>query len=146
MTLVAPGRAAREAAAEAFPDDGGKGFLAVELGGAVVINTHVTYGARHAGQLARVAAVASPWSGLVVVVGDFNADAATVSAALGPSYTVAAPAPTARPTRPREAGGKASTIDHVVVRGGHAREVVVHDVAGVSDHNLVTAIVTIPET
>lgn len=140
VTVVALGRAAHRRTAEAFPDDGGKGLLAIEvehLG--LVINTHVSYGEKRPGQLTRLAAVARSAAGPSIVLGDFNADRPTIAAELGAEFVCAALAASALPTRPRTAGSKSQTIDHVFVGGGLAVDPVVTDVGGLSDHNLVTA-------
>ena len=140
VVLVAPGSSARMVEAAAFPDDGGKGLLAVELDGRfLVVDTHVSFGPRRDGQLARIAALARAAATPVVVLGDFNAERAVVGAALGADFAFALPAPTALPTRPRERGDRSQTIDHVVVHGARPLEAAVVDVDGLSDHNLVWA-------
>jgi endonuclease/exonuclease/phosphatase family metal-dependent hydrolase len=75
----------------------------------------------------------------VVLLGDFNADAATVAAGLGDAFTVAALPADAAPTRP---GTPPGWIDHVVARAATVTDAAVVDVAGRSDHNLVRATVT----
>jgi endonuclease/exonuclease/phosphatase family metal-dependent hydrolase len=122
----------------AFATDPGKGFVAVQLeGGVVVVSTHVSYGERAAAQLEELATwvraqVATP----VVIGGDFNADRPFVMAALGPGFTSAPLPEQSRPSRPRSAAaGKSQHIDHVI---GHllvATEAAVEDGRGLSDHN-----------
>lgn len=138
---------AHQVAAEAFDDDPGKGLLAVETGEALVVATHVSFDRRRAGQLARLAEVTAatistkPMKPMkpVILLGDFNCDATTVSAAFGSAYAVAVPPPDALPTRPSGGGVAAQTIDHIVVRGGGASGVRTEDVDGLSDHNLLRA-------
>ncbi|WP_405134165.1 endonuclease/exonuclease/phosphatase family protein [Nocardia sp. NBC_01388] len=129
----------KEVAAASFATDPGKGALAVEVEGVLVVATHVTGDFRRDGQFADLAALAA--TAPAVLLGDFNADRATVGAALGAAFTVAGLAPDSQPTRPRTDGAKSQFIDHVVVRGIAAHDAVVEDVAGTSDHNLVRAIV-----
>lgn len=124
----------------AFTDDGGKGYLAVEHQGLLALCAHLTYGERHLGQWAELAAYASGWPGPVVLGADFNADRATVAARLGAGFTIGAPAPGGRATRPRAVpSDKSQDIDHVVVRGASVEHVEVLDGAGLSDHNPVLA-------
>jgi endonuclease/exonuclease/phosphatase family metal-dependent hydrolase len=124
--------------AESFPDDPGKGALAVRIDGMLVVATHVSGDRRRTRQLARLAAIAS--GPAAVLLGDFNADRATVISGLGNGFAVADLPPDALPTRPRASGSP--HIDHVVVRGAVAGDAAVEDVAGLSDHNLVRATVT----
>lgn len=131
--------AATEVAAEASRDDPGKGLLAVDVGGALVINTHVTYGEPRVRQLARLSQVACATDGPAILLGDFNAERTIVAAALGEAFAFAVLAESALPTRPRTTGGKSSSIDHVIVRGATAGAAAVIDAGGLSDHSLVTA-------
>lgn len=139
VTVVAG--AATQVVAEASRDDPGKGLLAVDVGGVLVINAHVTYGAPGVDQLARLAEVARAASGVAIVLGDFNADRAKVAAALGEELVFAAPTEPALPTRPRTGSSKSSSIDHVIVRGDTRVEAAVIDADGLSDHNMVVACV-----
>jgi hypothetical protein len=123
-------------AAEAFAGDPGKGLLAVEIAGVLVICTHVGFGAARPVQLARLAELARRASGPAVLLGDFNAGAATVAADLGPGFAVAALPPGAPPTRP---GSRSPHIDHVVVHGAPAGTAAVEDAGDLSDHNIVRA-------
>jgi endonuclease/exonuclease/phosphatase family metal-dependent hydrolase len=125
----------QEISAESFPDDPGKGALAVRIAGTLVVATHVSGDRRRTRQLTRLAAIAS---GPTVLLGDFNTDRAALIAALGPGFTVEDLPPDALPTRPRTS----RWIDHVVVRGVVACDAAVEDVGGLSDHNLVRATVT----
>ncbi|MFB8008488.1 endonuclease/exonuclease/phosphatase family protein [Nocardia sp. NPDC056000] len=137
LVLIVDGTA-RDFAAGAFTSDPGKGYVAVLLDEVLVVATHVTGDDRRGGQFARLAELTA--GGPVVLLGDFNAPAAEVGAALGPDYTVAALPAAAIATRPRSSGAeKSQFIDHVVTRGIAARDTAVEDVAGVSDHNLVRA-------
>ncbi|WP_432969156.1 endonuclease/exonuclease/phosphatase family protein [Dactylosporangium sp. CA-233914] len=129
---------AREVAAEAFPGEPGKGLLAVATGGVLVVATHVTFGPPRAAQLARIAELARGAAGPVVLLGDFNADAATVAAGLGPGFAVARLAPGSPPTRP---GSRSPHIDHVVAHGAAVQDPAVIDMDGLSDHNLLKAVV-----
>lgn len=129
----------REVRGEVFANDPGNGSLTVEVEGVLVIATHVTGDERRDAQFARLAELAAGGE-KAVVLGDFNADRRTVAAGLGDGFTVSE-VPEAIPTRPRTQGSKSQYIDHVVVRGITLRDTVVEDVAGVSDHNLVRAII-----
>ncbi|AYF74604.1 endonuclease/exonuclease/phosphatase family protein [Nocardia yunnanensis] len=130
---------ARPVAAESFGFDPGKGVLVIEFDGLLIAATHVTGDERRGEQLVRLRELTA--AGPAVLLGDFNIDRATLAAGLGDGYTVGEFAPDALPTRPRDAGAKSQYIDHVVGHGVPVREVVVEDVAGASDHNLVRAIV-----
>lgn len=124
---------------EASRDDPGKGLLAVDVGGVLVVNTHVTFGDARVAQLARLREVACAVEGTAIVLGDFNADRSTVAAGLGDGFDVALAGADARPTRPRTGSDKPSSIDHVVVRGGVIEAHAVLDAGGLSDHNPVVA-------
>ncbi|KAB1982831.1 endonuclease/exonuclease/phosphatase family protein [Streptomyces triticiradicis] len=133
----------REISAESFEDDPGKGALAVETAGTLIVATHVSGDQRHTRQLARLAELATPPRGhAAVLLGDFNTDRATVASALGTGFTVADLPPDALPTRPRTSGSKAQWIDHVVVRDAIVSNAAVESAEGLSDHNLVRATVT----
>ncbi|MFC3965020.1 endonuclease/exonuclease/phosphatase family protein [Nocardia jiangsuensis] len=124
----------------AFADDPGKGALVVRVGECTVIATHVTGDGRGPGQLRALADLAA--AGPAVLLGDFNADRATVAAALGPEFAVAG-LPPELPTRPRTGGaGKSQFIDHIVTRGAVAAGVRVLDADGLSDHNPVCGVVS----
>ncbi|WP_405487279.1 endonuclease/exonuclease/phosphatase family protein [Nocardia sp. NBC_00511] len=129
----------REVAAESFASDGGKGLIAVELAGIRFIATHVTGDRRRPAQLERLVEVSTP--GPAVLLGDFNLGRDALAQAIGPEYTIAEPDSAAVSTRPRTSGTKSQYIDHVVTRGIPVRGMVVEEVAGESDHNLVRAIV-----
>jgi endonuclease/exonuclease/phosphatase family metal-dependent hydrolase len=132
----------REVAAESFPTDKGKGALAVQIAGTLVIATHVSGDQRRTRQLARLAELAATAQrNPVVLLGDFNADSATVTSGLGSGFAVADLPPDAQPTRPSAAG---QWIDHVVVRGAAACDATVEAVDGLSDHNLVRANIGVP--
>ncbi|MFC8045514.1 endonuclease/exonuclease/phosphatase family protein [Nocardia sp. NPDC057353] len=123
----------------AFGDDPGKGALVVRAGEFTVVATHVTGDRRGSGQLAALADLAE--GGPAVLLGDFNADRATVAAGLGPKFAVAE-LPPERPTRPRTGAGKSQFIDHIVTRGAVAAAVRVLDGGGLSDHNPVCGTVS----
>lgn len=125
VALVRDGASARVREGHTFASDAGKGMLAVEVGSALVVCTHVSYGERSPEQLARVAA-----AGADIVVGDFNAPADVVSLALGGDYTLAK---IEEPTRVVP-GGASKVIDHVLVRGGGITSAVVLATGDLSDH------------
>jgi endonuclease/exonuclease/phosphatase (EEP) superfamily protein YafD len=135
LVLIARG-GGELAGAEAFPDDAGKGFLAVRTGGALVVCTHVTWGDKGPGQLARLAAFVRERPGPALIAGDFNAEAAAVQAALGEGFTVGELAPGMPATRP---AGKRQDIDHVIGAGCSPGRLIVEEAGGLSDHNLVLA-------
>jgi endonuclease/exonuclease/phosphatase family metal-dependent hydrolase len=138
LSSALPGEVIR---ARVFPEDPGKGFLSVRLGGGlVVVSTHVSFGAKREAQLAELAAHAREHAGQPVVIGgDWNADAATVMAALGDGFTCAA-LPPGRRTRPRaDDASKSQDIDHVIGHFTAASEAGVEDGRGLSDHNPVWA-------
>ena len=143
VTLIGGGLSARLVEAQAFAEDPGKGFVAIDIGGALMINTHVSYGKRSRVQLAHLARLIGRYSGPVVLCGDFNADRETVAACLGPSLSFARAAPGSLPTRPRHRSTKSDTIDHVIVEGGRAGAATVLDAEGLSDHNIVTAAIEV---
>lgn len=122
----------RELGAEAFPDDGGKGALAVDVQGITVVATHVSWGNKRIGQLSRLVELAPAPA---VLLGDFNADADTVLATLGESFR-AAELPAGSKTRGQQ------TIDHVIVRGAAAAEARVLHADGLSDHSPVRAAIS----
>jgi endonuclease/exonuclease/phosphatase family metal-dependent hydrolase len=127
---------ARLVHAETFPSDRGKGFLSVDVGGTLVVDTHTTPGPKHAAQCARLADHAAAHRGPVVITGDFNEDRATSLAHLGPGFTPALPREPALPTRPRtDASTKSQTIDHAMVRGATVVSAEVLGGEGLSDHN-----------
>ncbi|MFE3100091.1 endonuclease/exonuclease/phosphatase family protein [Nocardia tengchongensis] len=130
---------ARQVAAEPFLFDPGKGALAIDLDGTLIVATHVTGDQRRADQLARLRLLTA--SGPAVLLGDFNIDRTALAEALGDDYAVAWFPLDSLPTRPRDSGAKSQFIDHVVTRDLPVRGVTVEDVAGLSDHNLVRAIV-----
>lgn len=137
LVLIVDG-AGRDFAGAAFASDPGKGYLAVEVEGVLVVATHVTGDDRRGGQFARLREL--PVYGPSVLLGDFNAGRDEVGAALGEGYTVAELPADSVPTRPRSSGAaKSQVIDHVVTRGIAVWDTAVVDVAGVSDHNLVRA-------
>lgn len=136
--LVVIARDGKKLHGEAFASDRGKGFLVVELGGVMVVNTHVTYGDKHAAQCARIVEYLGDRAP-VVVVGDFNADRETSLRHLGGGFEAAV---LAEATRPRtQPGGKSETIDQVLVRGLAIEDSRVESAHGLSDHNPVVALV-----
>ncbi|MET9289209.1 endonuclease/exonuclease/phosphatase family protein [Nocardia beijingensis] len=142
--VVLTAEPSREVTAESFAQDHGKGALVVDVGGLTVIATHVTGDRRRADQLARLAELATDApEDAAVLLGDFNTDRATVAAALGDDFVVAEHSADGPPTRPRSSGTKSQHIDHVVVHGASVTAASVHDIGGVSDHNLVHATVTV---
>ncbi|MGV9663209.1 endonuclease/exonuclease/phosphatase family protein [Nocardia niigatensis] len=139
LVIIVDG-SARQIAAESFADafDPGKGALAIDLDGLLIVATHVSGDERRAAQLVRLRQLTA--SGPAILLGDFNIDRATLAAGLGEEYVVAEFPPDSIPTRPRDSGSKSQFIDHVVGRGVPVRDLTVEDVAGTSDHNLVRAI------
>jgi endonuclease/exonuclease/phosphatase (EEP) superfamily protein YafD len=127
---------------ETFAHDDGKGFLAAVLAasGAMLVDTHVTYGDPATAQLAVLATLARAHAGPCAIVGDFNASRARVLGDLGPDFTMVDLPAGSLPTRPRaDTASKSMVIDHVVVhrvRGDNARVI---SAQGLSDHNLVLA-------
>lgn len=137
--LVTISARAKVRTAEAFKTDRGKGFLCVDVGGLLVVNTHVSFGDRRPEQLARIAAVIGDER--CVICGDFNAPSKQVLAGLGGGFTLVDLGPDALATRPRNSNGrgKPPAIDHILARGVAGSEGAVVDVDGESDHNLVRA-------
>jgi endonuclease/exonuclease/phosphatase family metal-dependent hydrolase len=119
--------------AEAFADDRGKGVLAVDVAGTLVLATHVSGDRRRTGQLARLAALSGPTT---VLLGDFNAAPDVVTAALGDGFAAADFPPGSEKTRP---GSSREFIDLVVTRGMTATTATVVGSGDLSDHNLVHA-------
>ncbi|MBQ1122977.1 endonuclease/exonuclease/phosphatase family protein [Streptomyces sp. B15] len=134
----------RQIAAESFEDDSGKGALAVETDGMLVVATHVSGDQRRTGQLARLAELAATPAGCpAVLLGDFNTGRATVVSVLGPGFAVVDLPPGALPTRPHTSGSASQWIDHVVVRGAGVSSAAVESTDGLSDHNLIRARLTV---
>ncbi|WP_280506230.1 endonuclease/exonuclease/phosphatase family protein [Nocardia farcinica] len=136
LVLDEPGRMV---AAEAFPDDPGKGVLAVRTGELLVVATHLSGARRNRGQLDRLARFARSHSGLpMIVLGDFNASRDAVAAHL-PDFAVAELPDTAPPTRPRPDPNRSRDIDHIVLRGLTVLAAGVDDSGDRSDHNYLHA-------
>ncbi|MFI2429777.1 endonuclease/exonuclease/phosphatase family protein [Streptomyces sp. NPDC018955] len=140
LVILARGET-RQVVAEAFPEDPGKGLLAVAVAKTLVVCTHVSSGERRTGQIARLRQLVDDWVGPAVLLGDFNADRHVLTDALGADYAVSDLRPGALPTRPRTTGTKSQYIDHVVVHGAALGGASVEDAGGLSDHNLVRAAV-----
>ncbi|MEV0245854.1 endonuclease/exonuclease/phosphatase family protein [Nocardia sp. NPDC050712] len=134
-------RPSRLLSAEAFANDPGNGALAVQVGGLLVIATHVTGDRRRTEQFAQLAKLAD--SSPVVLLGDFNADRETVLRGLGEGFTGAELPAGSPPTRPRLSGSKSQVIDHVIVRGASPSAATVVPTPGLSDHNLIHAALTL---
>lgn len=133
----------RVVAAEAFADDPGKGALAVRTADALFVSTHVSGDQRRTRQLAHLAGLtAGDLEHPTVLLGDFNADRATVASGLGGDFVIEDLSPGALPTRPRPLESKRLYIDHVAARGAGIRAAAVEDAGGLSDHNLVRAGIT----
>ena len=131
-----------EIGAEAFEQDLGKGALAVEVAGTLVVATHVSVDRRRTRELARLAELAAtPPGQAAVLLGDFNTDRATVEAALGNGFSVVPLPPNSLPTRADSSGSASQWIDHIVVRDARAEHAAVESAQGLSDHNLVRATV-----
>jgi len=132
-------RASRTWRAATFATDPGKGFLAVELpGGVVVVNTHVSARERGAEQMQLLGQTARLAPAGAVVLGDFNATCDLVRAGLGEPLDLSEP-PGDRPTRVATPPQPSKRIDHVVAFGGTVASAEVLDGRGLSDHNPVTA-------
>lgn len=133
-----------------FPNDPGKGFLAVDVDGVLVINTHLSAGDRRTIQLQHIKAhVDHSDESAVVVCGDCNTSSSKVLAGLDGGFDLVDLGLDALPTRPRpdlpeRTSDKPAAIDHIVVRGLVAEGGVVVDVDGTSDHNLVRATIKRP--
>jgi hypothetical protein len=139
LVTVVAGAGAQVARAETFASDAGKGFLGVDLGdGCVAWNAHVTWGAPGADQMRALTLAARACSGTAIMMGDFNAAAAAVRAALGADLRYAELADQ-RPTRVADGGKPGTFIDHVVALRGRLEDARVLDGAGLSDHHPVTA-------
>jgi endonuclease/exonuclease/phosphatase family metal-dependent hydrolase len=120
---------------QTFDSDDGKGLLAVDLDGARLVNTHLTFGKAGARQLAELAAVAR---GRAVVVGDFNAGGDVVAQALGKPFAIG----DLGDGTTRAAGGSAKrghSVDHIAVAGGSLVRGERLDGEGLSDHHPVSA-------
>lgn len=134
VTLVADSVTARPADSRTFDSDPGKGFLAVEVEGALrLVNTHVSFGGRSGKQLAAVLAAASEGGGGAMVVGDFNAPGDALRAAFRSSFALSDLTGQA-PTRDATPDHPGRTIDHVLARGGVIEIASVLDGQGLSDH------------
>ncbi|NSC25704.1 endonuclease/exonuclease/phosphatase family protein [Streptomyces albus subsp. chlorinus] len=130
----------RQIAAESFENDLGKGALAVETDGMLIVATHVSGNQRRTHQLARLAELAATPTGCpAVLLGDFNTGRATVASALGTGFAVVDLPPDALPTRPHTSGSTSRWIDHVVVHGAGVSSAAVESTDGLSDHNLISA-------
>ena len=141
LVVIVFGANAKLVSTGSFRTDPGKGWLAVEVDGIVVVDTHVTYGERRVEQCARLLELAPP-SAPCVVLGDFNADRATCAGLL-PGFSPAIQAEPALATRPRAVPSeKSQTIDHVFGRGVTFATARVEDGRGLSDHNPVVAVLS----
>ena len=137
LVVVAP-PGAKLLRAQTFDTDPGKGFLMVGLpDGTAVISTHVSWGAKGASQLALLARVLGEARGAVCLGGDFNAEGAAISKALGAEVLLARLPPNSPCTRPKGAGG--SDIDHLLCRNASLSDVRVLEHRELSDHRPVGA-------
>lgn len=138
LVIVAGG--ATRLASATFDDDPGKGYLAASLpSGLVVICTHVSFGKRRRGQLARLADAAR--GGRAIVLGDFNAAIDDVTLGLGAAGDLhASDLAGAGFTREPANGQPGKVIDHVVALGGRVEGAEILDGGGSSDHRPVRAI------
>ena len=116
--------------AQTASNDPGKGLLAVQQNGVLLVSTHVSWGEKREPQLEALARVVREHVGPLVIGGDFNVEASVVCAALGLQNVPLAPG-SAKTRVGREGGGD---IDHLFVRGlrGAMAQVLEHDV--LSDH------------
>lgn len=137
LVVLARGGGACLYAERTFDADPGKGLLAVDLGGGVlVVDTHVSWGPRAAAQLPLLAEAASGQARVAIVTGDFNAPGDVVQRGLGAAF---ARADVVGPTRLGGTGQGGDVIDHVFVRGARVLSAEVLDEGGLSDHRPVTA-------
>ena len=135
LVIVTANRDATVIAAETFPDDPGKGFLAVRAGGIIYASTHISYGALLIPQLTAITQYvrgACFDNGIAVVGGDFNAEAGVTASALGSDFVLAdlRNEPVTRPS----ATGPGATIDHVIAFGAVCTGARVLDDESLSDH------------
>ena len=139
LVTITRGVVTRRTSSETFPTDKGKGFLLVELiDELAIINTHVSYGDNHPGQLQKLTSVSRSYPA-VVIVGDFNDDRACCRKGLGETFRPAIPI-IDKPTRPRSTpSSKSEVIDHVFISGCTATDVEVLPGRGLSDHNPIAA-------
>ncbi len=130
-------------AAAAFPNDPGKGFLAVRRDRLLLVNTHVSFGRQGDAQVARLATLAP--AGPAVLCGDFNRSAGRALASLGEGFAEVASA--AKPGR--SSGPDAATphggIDHVFLRGLRGSRHSIGAPAPESDHQPVAALLEAEE-
>lgn len=140
LVAIVPQGAVASSRAYAFPNDGGKGFLAVQLAsGVLVVATHTSWGGKATSQLADLAGGVRAHGGPAVVLGDFNAAREVVIAALGDGFVAGVPAP-GLATRPRaDIGERSENIDHAIAFRGRIDDAVVESARGLSDHNIVRA-------
>lgn len=144
VTLVSPRAAATSSAIRrvdscTFDSDPGKGFLAVDIDGVRVLDTHVSFGPRMAAQLTALGAAASSRT---IVLGDFNALATMVRVGLGDAFVIT-DLTGQPPTRIPTSENPGWTIDHVAVVGGTIEAATVLEHGGLSDHAPVCAHVRI---
>ena len=138
LVVLAAGSAARLHREHSFEGDPGKGFLVVLLeNGALVTNTHVTWGPPGEVQLAVLAKAARTAAGPAVVAGDFNAETDVVRAGLGEGFALA-DLTGLRFTRTATPKKAAHTIDHVAALRAVFAAAEVRDSDGLSDHNPVS--------
>lgn len=136
VAIVTVDPAATPGPASAFESDRGKGFFSVDLvGGTRFLSTHISFGPRAGDQIAQLL-TAHP----SVVVGDFNAPAGGVAAALGGAWTLADLSHQG-PTRVAASGNPGKVIDHIAVHRGRVLEARVLDARGLSDHHPIVALI-----
>ncbi|MFZ5446128.1 MAG: endonuclease/exonuclease/phosphatase family protein [Myxococcota bacterium] len=133
VVIARPGAVVRRA--QTFGSDAGKGFLAVETAGVLVVSTHVSFGEKRADQLAALARLVAETSGPLIIGGDFNVERPVVEAGVGLG-ALPLRAGSAK-TRATDEGGV--DIDHLLVRDVDLREarVLAHD--ELSDHSPVAS-------
>lgn len=140
LVVVAPLGEVRSFESYAFPSDGGKGFLSLQLASRVlVVAAHVSWGDKRPAQLAELAAGVRAHGGPAVVLGDFNEARDIVVGDLGAEFVAGVPAP-GLTTRPRAVTStKSENIDHAIAFRARLRDVEVASAGGLSDHNIVVA-------
>jgi hypothetical protein len=135
VTLTRTSASAGAVTSHTFAEDPGKGMIVVEIAGALLVNTHVSFGGNGELQLGRLAEAARDVDH-AVIVGDFNAPAAALQRAFGTSFVLSELGAATRVATLEHSG---RTIDHVAVRGGKIVMARVEEGGGLSDHEPVFA-------
>lgn len=136
VVITSPGSTVRRA--QTFSSDPGKGLLAVERDGVVVVSTHVSWGEKRTAQLAALAEFAEQVQGPLVIGGDFNVEVEVVLPAL--PLSPARLASDSMKTRVGEDGDGGADIDHLLFRSLEPEVAVVLSQDGLSDHSPVSVV------